>query len=151
VSVLTRAIAVACLLLALIAGAQSYRLAREMGLHAQTLAEHATARANAIQAAREQEQAYAQNIASAVHAQAQRAAVAEAAAGRAADAVGRLRERAASAASRVPGDPATTGSSEAEKLAQALGRLAEAAGRTAAIADDAINRGTACTDSWPVK
>jgi len=52
--VIARALAIACLILALIAGAQSYRLAREMGLHAQTIAEHATARANAIQAAREQ-------------------------------------------------------------------------------------------------
>lgn len=148
---MTRALAIACAVLALIAGAQSYRLAREMGLHAQTIAEHATARANAIQAAREQEQTYAQNIASAVHAQAQRAAVAEAAAGRAADAVGRLRERAASTASRVPGDPATAGSSEATQFANALGRLAEAAGRTAAIADDAINRGTTCETAYPVK
>jgi Protein of unknown function (DUF2514) len=149
--VIARALAIACLILALIAGAQSYRLAREMGLHAQTIAEHATARANAIQQAREQEQRYVEKIAFAVHIQAQRAAVAEAAAVRAADAVGRLRERAKAAASRVPGDPTTAGSSEADRIADALTALAEAGGRTAAAADRAIIAGQACQDSFPVK
>lgn len=148
---ITRALAIVCLILALIAGAQSYRLAREMGLHAQTIAEHATARANAIQAAREQEHRYVEKIAIAVHIQAQRAAVAEAAAVRAADAVSRLRERAKAAASRVPGDPTTAGSSEAEKLAESVGRVAEAARLAAAIADDAINRGQTCQSAYPVK
>lgn len=141
-------LAVGAVLVGLLA-AQTVRLAREQASHSQTIATHATARADAIQAARAQEQAHANQIVAAVHAQAARAMVAEADAVRAAGAADRLRDRAKAIASGVPGGAASAGSSEAAVLADVLGRVGEEARRAAAAADDAIGRGLACEASWP--
>lgn len=133
-----------------LAGVQTVRLSNEQAAHQKTIADHATARAEAIQAARAQEQAYASKIADAVHTQAKRAMVAEADAVRAAGAVDRLRERAKAVARGVSGDPASTCRSEADLIADAIGRVGEAAKRIAATADDAIGRGLTCEAAYPI-
>lgn len=144
-------------------GAQSWRLrgahlelAQQARQHAEQMARLQAAAVDAEQLARSEEVRRVQAIAEVVHAQAQRAARAEADAARAAVAARGLRDRAAALAAgggAAPGDPAAAAECAPARaaglvLADVLG-LVEARGREAAAALDAAHgAGVACAGAY---
>lgn len=116
---------------------------------------HAVASANAVQAARDEEQRRVKAQEGVIHAQAEEVAIARAAAAAASDAAERLRDRFAAAARRSPAAcypaaaiasaPATTA---IDMLADVQRRLDEAAGTLGQYADAARIAGFACERSY---
>lgn len=131
-------------------------LAQEQAGRAADRAAMASAAASASEAARTEEQRRAAAITETSNEAIRQASHARDDAVTAADAAGRLRQRAAAVAagcSRTAGDPAAAaGSAPAPDpgpvLADVLGRLGDAAGQLAVAADGARIAGQACTASY---
>jgi hypothetical protein len=140
------------------AGAQTRRLSSAHAELSQMARAHAEreqrreiAARQATEDARNEESRRAQAIAEVVHQQAQRAAQAEADAAGASAAADRLRERARALAARsggASGNPAAAGQCEADRLADAIGRMGKAASELAARGDRAIIAGQACEQAY---